>query len=52
VLLCLVAVFTPYFGLLLLTVSLLYVLSPVFTSRIDPAQAVLERPAPRGESRP
>jgi phosphatidylserine synthase len=52
VLLCLVAVFTPYFGLLLLTVSVLYVLSPVFTSRIDPAQAVLERPAPRVESRP
>jgi hypothetical protein len=39
----LVLVFTPYFGIAVLATTLVYLLSPVFTRQIDPAQAVLER---------
>lgn len=38
----LVMMFTPYFGALLLCFILLYVISPLFTGRIDPTQAAVE----------
>lgn len=43
----LVMMFTPYFGVLLLGFSLFYVLSPLFTGRIDPSQAAVESRAGR-----
>jgi hypothetical protein len=36
-------VFTPWFGMMLLAISLVYLFSPLFTRRIDPAQAELEQ---------
>ena len=41
--LCIVLVFTPWFGLVLLGFSLIYLLSPLVTHRIDPAQAEQEQ---------
>ena len=38
----LVAMFTPYFGVLLLGFCLFYVLSPLYTGKIDPTQAAVE----------
>ncbi len=35
-------VFTPFFGVALLAVCLVYLVSPVFTGRIDPAHAEME----------
>ncbi len=47
-LLCwLTLVFTPYFGVAVLATTLVYLVSPIFTHQIDPAQAVLEQRAPR-----
>lgn len=43
----LVMMFTPYFGVLLLVSCLAYVLSPLFTSRIDPSEAAIESKAGR-----
>ncbi|HUJ77175.1 MAG TPA: CDP-alcohol phosphatidyltransferase, partial [bacterium] len=43
----LVLVFTPYFGLALLAACLVYGVSPVFTGRIDPRHAAMESPAGR-----
>jgi len=43
----LVMMFTPYFGVLLLAFILFYVVSPLFTSRIDPTQAAVESRAAR-----
>jgi hypothetical protein len=40
-------VFTPYFGMAVLAATLLYLVSPIFTRQIDPAQAVREQPLPR-----
>jgi hypothetical protein len=40
-------VFTPYFGYTLLAFLLFYVISPVFSRRIDPQDAVREKPANR-----
>ncbi|MDH5751617.1 MAG: CDP-alcohol phosphatidyltransferase family protein [Deltaproteobacteria bacterium] len=42
--LALVMVFTPYFGLVLMSILLFYLISPVFTWRIDPAVANRETP--------
>ena len=47
ILLWLVLVFTPYFGLALLAACLVYGLSPLYTGRIDPRQAAMESPAGR-----
>ncbi|MBI3993559.1 MAG: CDP-alcohol phosphatidyltransferase family protein [Candidatus Lambdaproteobacteria bacterium] len=41
----LLMVFTPYFGYTLLAFLLFYVISPVFSRRIDPQDAVREKPA-------
>ena len=41
-LLTIAMIFTPYFGLLVLTGLLLYLLSPMFTWRIHPSEAVRE----------
>jgi CDP-diacylglycerol---serine O-phosphatidyltransferase len=38
-----VLVFTPYFGMVALLTLCVYAMSPIVTSRIDPAQAELER---------
>lgn len=40
-------VFTDYFGVAVLAAAVIYLVSPVFTRQIDPAQAVLERRVPR-----
>ena len=48
--LIIVMVFTPYFGLLMLLVSAVYLVSPLFTRRIDPAQAELEQPTLRTDA--
>lgn len=40
-------VFTPVFGLFALTCATIYLFSPLFTHRIDPAIAVIERRVPR-----
>ena len=40
-------VFTPFFGSLLLIVCGVYLLSPLYTGRIDPSVADLERRVPR-----
>jgi hypothetical protein len=42
-----VLVFTPYFGIAVLATSVFYLLSPIFTRQIDPAQAVREQRVPR-----
>jgi len=47
-----VLVFTPYFGLALLAFTLMYLVSPIFTSHIDPAKAVQEQPVTHTESQP
>jgi polyferredoxin len=41
-LLVLVFILTPYFGYLVLTQQLLYLLSPLVTWRVDPQVAVME----------
>jgi hypothetical protein len=41
-LLVLIFIFTPYFGYLVLTQQLLYLLSPLVTWRVDPKVAAME----------
>ena len=50
--LSLVLVFTPYFGMMLLAMCAVYLFSPLFTWRIDPAQAQIEErmARPRADS--
>jgi len=43
-----VMVFTPYFGVMLFAAAAIYLLSPLFTWRIDPAVAALEQPRTPG----
>ena len=40
-------VFTPYFGIAVLASTLVYLVSPIFTRQIDPAQAAREQRVPR-----
>ena len=42
-----VAMFTPFFGVVILLGSILYLFSPLYTGRIDPSVAQLERRVPR-----
>jgi phosphatidylserine synthase len=42
-----VGVFTPYFGLMAMCGTTIYLLSPLFTGRIDPSVAEMERRVPR-----
>ncbi len=49
---CIVMVFTPWFGLMLLGISLIYLFSPLVTHRIDPAQAELEQRVVRTDPQP
>ncbi len=44
-LLTIATIFTPYFGFVVLAFLLFYLLSPVFTWRIDPSEAVRESPS-------
>jgi CDP-diacylglycerol---serine O-phosphatidyltransferase len=47
-----VLVFTPWFGLVLLVFTVAYLVSPIFTSHIDPTQAELEQRAVRTGPQP
>ncbi|MCH7477677.1 MAG: hypothetical protein IIA14_06210 [SAR324 cluster bacterium] len=45
--LLIVVMFTPYFGAMILLGSILYLISPFYTGRIDPSVAQLEHRVPR-----